>query len=1798
MTASGRPADAGAIAIIGIACRFPGADDAGSFWRNLCGGVESIRTLSDEELLSAGVDPALLRRPDYVRAAPLLSDIESFDASFFGYSPREAVLMDPQHRLFLEVAWEAFEDAGYHPETSPGVVGVVAGCGGSVTSYLLAHAGHPALAGDIATVPHIGNDKDFLATRVSYKLNLTGPSFSVQTACSTSLVAVHLAAQALISGECDLALAGAASVRVPHVRGYLAEKGQVHSADGHCRAFDASGQGAIFGSGVAAVLLRRLDDAVAAGDHVYAVIKATAITNDGGSKVSYTAPSVTGQARAMVEALTLADVAPETIRYVECHAAGTNIGDPLEVQALTRTFRTSTTRAGFCAIGSVKTNIGHPEVAAGMAGLIKTALALKHGQIPPSLHFVTPNPSIDFAASPFFVNTRLRDWSEDDGHPRRACVNSLGIGGTNAFAVLEEAPRPPATSTDATRAPAILTLSAKSAEGLAAYRDRVRAFLRGRSDVDVADLCFTSNVSRSQFTHRLAVTASSVDELVTRLDRLGETAVGHDGRPPMPKIAFLFTGQGAQYPGMAAGLYRADATFRRALDRCAAAFRPHLDRPLLDVMFDTETSPSVLHHTAFTQPALFALEYALAEMWRAWGVEPAALLGHSLGEVIAACVSGAIELEEAVELVVVRGRLMQELPGGGTMLAAFTSEDTVRRLMPGKNGVVVAAANSPQNTVISGARASVQALMERLGAEGVECHPLPLANGFHSPIVEPMLDALETAAGLVRWQRPRIALVSNLTGRVMTEAPEARYWRDHARQCVRFADGVRTLESLGCDVFLEIGPGSTLLGIARQVLPASGALWLPSLSRQKPDWQVVADALQSLYRAGVAIDWERVHEGTRRRRVSLPTYPFQRRRFWLDGPPPPAVALTRPSSVNGAAHVETATVPAGADVRDWLYCLRWEAQPRSSPAAGGRVTNGTWLVFDDATGVGRALAARLARRRQPRHFVRPGVRARRVRDGQSVVDPARLDDFRAVVREAVARAGSLAGVVYLWALDAPAFETMTHAEIDAAQEIFARGALHLSRALSEARAAGLPTGRLWLVTRNAQTVLDDDAPAEPLQALLWGFGRTLALESPGLWGGLVDLSTDGPADPLDAVALQLIEPDGEDQVAFRGGVRLVPRLARLPHANGDGARPIFRPDATYLITGGLGAIGLRTARWLVEREGVRSLVLAGRRAVGDAAHTEVQALRARGARVDVVTADVGVEADVRRLLARCDALPPLRGVIHGAGVLDNEIVERMDWDRFRAVTRAKVEGAWLLHRATRRLELDFFVLHSSVLSLTGSAGQANYTAANAFLDALAGRRQARGLPATVINWTAWDEEGLATTVGARAQDAWRANGWRYIPPAEGIRVFAELMHPPVRRAAVIIADWPQYLRQFPVAPPLYDGLAGSRPDGPAGAADDIRRRLASTSAPDRWPVLAEFSGRQVMAAMGFEEPVDPRRPLSDLGLDSLMAATVAARLETTLGVPVPVVKLIRGPSIASLVEELAPQLADLPGADATVTNGASARVVTTSKIEGDGWLVFPRPTPSARLRLFCFPYAGGNAATYRGWIDRLAPDIELVAVDPPGRAHRIHEAPIDDVDTFCEALLPAMEPFLDKPLAFFGHCLGGLTAFETARRLREQHGIDLRHLFVSGSRPPRRLNLPGRFEEDLLARLLKEPAFDPFVAAYAQDDEVVAAMIRQFNIPASADFLASPELRALLMPVIRAEFRMGARYRFIPEPPWETSITCFAGLADPYVTRQDALGWSEHTRHLFRLHLRDGAHFGVVEDRDFIVDTINREVEE
>ena len=902
-----------AIAVVGLACRFPGARNPEELWRNLREGVESIHLLSEEEMDALGVPEAVRRDPAWVPAVSLPDGIEEFDASFFGVSHREAEIIDPQQRLFLECCWEALEDAGHPPEEGSSLIGVFAGA--TTSTYLLFNLtrNRQVMASVDPLQLVVGNAVDSLATRVSYKLDLKGPSQSVQCACSSSLVAVHQACQSLLNHECDMVLAGGVSVNVSQRAGYAYQEDSILSPDGHCRAFDARARGTVFGGGVGVVALKRLEDALADGDTVRAVILGSAINNDGAVKVGYAAPSVEGQSGVITEALEVAGVEAETISYIEAHGTGTSLGDPIEVQALTKAFRAFTDRKGFCAIGSIKTNIGHLDIASGIAGLIKTVLALEHREIPPSLHFTDPSPRIDFAASPVYVNDRLRPWKAS-GAPRRAGVSSFGFGGTNAHVILEEAPGRPVPAPE--KPWKLLVLSARTPTALDAAARRLAGHLRRHPEGNLDDVAFTLLAGRRTFPFRRALVCRDALDAVACLEGREPERVllGTGDEPRQRKVAFLFPGQGAQHAGMGRGLYEDEPVFRAEVDRCCELLEPRLGLDLREVLFpragEESAADEKLARTRLTQPALFVVEYALARLWMSWGIEPQAMLGHSVGEYVAACLAGVFSLEDGLAVVAERGRLIDELPAGamiGIPLDAWAVRELAPDLVsgPDRSGVMeerrnderlrweggllsLAAINEPGRTVMAGPEEAVAELERRLAEKGIAARRLHTSHAFHSAMMEPAVAPLLELLRKVRLAPPRIPFVSNLTGTWIRpeDATDPAYWARHLREPVRFADGLRELLAERDRVLLEVGPGRTLATLAAR--QAAGRTAIASMRHPKDtgsDGACLLEALGRLWLSGHRLDAARVFAGQERRRVPLPAYPFERRRYWIEPTP-------------------------------------------------------------------------------------------------------------------------------------------------------------------------------------------------------------------------------------------------------------------------------------------------------------------------------------------------------------------------------------------------------------------------------------------------------------------------------------------------------------------------------------------------------------------------------------------------------------------------------------------------------------------------------------------------------------------------------------------------------------------------------------------------------------------------------------------------------------------------------------------------------------------------------------------------
>lgn len=889
------------VAIVGMSGRFPGACDVDAFWANIKNGVESVTHFAVEDLeIPAPTMEADDPNSRFVCAKGILDGIDMFDARFFGYLPREAELMDPQHRVFLELCSETIERAGYDPQRYPGSIGVYGGC--YMDTYLmwnlcsdpkfLARLVDSIQVGSLQT--ELGNDKDYLATRVAFKLGLRGPAMTLQTACSTSLVAIATACQSIASYQCDMALAGGVTIVLPQKKGYFYREGSMLSPDGHCRTFDERAAGTVFSNGAAVVLLKRVADAIADGDTIHAVIRGYATNNDGGAKVSYTAPSVEGQAEVISLALATADIDARTIGYVEAHGTATPMGDPIEIAGLSIAYRAYTSDTGYCAIGSVKANLGHLDIASGAIGLIKASMAIHEGVLPPSINFTRSNPKIDFASSPFYVNTQLRPWPASDW-PRRAGVSAFGVGGTNAHVIVEQAPPP--RPAGRRRSHSLLVLSARSDAALAMQAERLAAFLAGHADASLEDVAYTLQVGRCQFEHRRIAVASDIAGAVAKLRSPGSPGESGKLRASHPKVVFMFPGQGAQYPGMARELYAAEPVFRDVIDRCCNALghdeasaqnlRSHLLWDPAQSPLDASQAAAGLAQTQMAQPAIFAMEMALTRLIEGWGIRPAAVMGHSVGEFAAACVAGVFELEDAMRLVAARGRLMQAQPAG-KMLAVRAPADQVEALLPA--GASIAAVNAPGLTVVSGSTDLIDALATALAQQGIQASALVTSHAYHSPMMAPVRAPLVEAVAAVPRKPTTLAIISTALARAAVEQElcDPEYWGQQLVSPVRFADSVAVAAPDGHHVLLEVGPGQALSTLARQVLAGNtGRVVVPCLGPvQSPgsDAANLIAAVGRLWVAGAAPDWGGFQAG-HRQRVALPTYPFERKRFWVEPMP-------------------------------------------------------------------------------------------------------------------------------------------------------------------------------------------------------------------------------------------------------------------------------------------------------------------------------------------------------------------------------------------------------------------------------------------------------------------------------------------------------------------------------------------------------------------------------------------------------------------------------------------------------------------------------------------------------------------------------------------------------------------------------------------------------------------------------------------------------------------------------------------------------------------------------------------------
>ena len=1760
------------IAVVGMGCRLPGGGNSpAQYWQLLRDGVDAIsRVPADRWDADRYYDSDAARQGkiNTHNGGFLDSDVYAFDPQFFGISPKEALQLDPQQRLLLEVVWEALEHASIAPDQLFGsATGVFVGI--SSVDYAVRQLGMQPTE-DIGAYVGTGSLLSPAAGRISYVLGLTGPSTVVDTACSSSLLAVHLACQSLRSGESDLALcAGVNLLLDPESSCYFSTAGML-ADDGHCKTFSAAANGYVRSEGCGAVVLKRLSDARADGDAVLAVIRGSAANQDGASG-GLTVPSGPSQERVIRQALRQAGMTPEQIDYIEAHGTGTPLGDPIEVGALGAVFGQERSDEKPLYIGSAKSNVGHTEAAAGMVGLIKVVLALQHREIPANLHFDEPNPQIPWDTLPVRVPTSITPWEAED-KMRAAGISSFGFSGTNVHVVVEEAPAGEVAS--ALEAPAVpprpyhlLALSAKSTAALRALAaDFQQRILAADSDA-LADVCHTAAIGRAHFQHRLGLVAADSETMAAGLQRFatGETVAGSPRYSGAAEVAFLFTGQGSQYVGMGQTLYESLPLFRETLDYCAEILRPALPKPLVEVIFG---DADALNQTRYAQPALFALEYALYQVWSAWGIEPAVVMGHSLGEYVAACVAGVFGIEDGLILVAERARLMDALPHNGAMSTVFCDVATARAALNGHEGeVAIAALNGPTSTVVSGARAAVEKVVQVLETQGINSKPLNVSHAFHSPLMEPMLAEYKSALERVAFATPHLDIVSNLTGkRAGAEIATAQYWLDHIRQPVHFAAGVNLLYEQGNRLFLEVGPRPTLLlNAARCVLPMRDNLndvgaFLPSLRPDRDTWRQMLQSLAHLYSVGNTVDWGSFARDYERRRVQIPTYAFQRGRYCIErpqkaradeptvgarphplvdrqiqspllagdlfetffhvvalplleehqiydqilvsgashlslvlgavgllrsgaialdeiffqqalvvpaegchvqlgigaengdarpfelvgspesathvtgrvlgvAPSPPALAdggveavwgrcpqrltaaevyqvqldrhialgpsyrwlaevgrgdgeaicrIERPDAAADAseyqlppglldacfgllavsvdlavsdtfipfsiealhfyqrprdfplhAHLRLRATSQGDDpvgeiqlidargavvaefqgisgrratreqlreigrakIDDWLYAPVWKPAANTSIVDVLQARN--WLVLADESGVGRALADGLERRGDTVCLVYSAC-------GKDGGDEEGLDPLDGVAWQHLFTredARPFDGIVHLWGLD-----TST-ADLARAHQLTCASVLHLVQAL--AALGGSDPPQLFLLGKGAQAI--DQGPVEVAQSALWGLGKVIALEHPELRCTCIDLDPEAPLEQnIDAVLRELSSEDREDQRVLRGGERYVPRLEPLGVAAGG---VDVRAESSYLIAGGLGALGLCVAQWLVDK-GALHLVLAGRRAASAEAQVAIETWRQRDVAVAVVEADIAVRADASRLFSTIAAsMPPLRGVLHAAGVLDDGVLQQQNWQDFERVLRPKVDGAWNLHELTSEMSLDFFVCFSSMVALFGSPAQGNYVAANSFMDALAHYRRAQSLPALSINWSPWARVGMAADLKMRDQRRLAKRGVRSIDPEDALRALDRLMGTGAAQVGVLPIDWPIFLQASPGAdiPPYFEHvLERTEPV----AASTLLANLRQAPAEERPSLLVAHLKVEIaqVLELGDAEVIAMQHRLFDLGIDSLMAVELRNRLKAGLELNLSATLLFDYPTLEALVPHLLAEL--------------------------------------------------------------------------------------------------------------------------------------------------------------------------------------------------------------------------------------------------------------------------------------------------
>jgi acyl transferase domain-containing protein/acyl carrier protein len=1450
LTAEAPAANEEPIAIVGLGCRFPGsASSPEAFWSNLCRGLDTVGSIPPDRwdvptfFAPEGDTPGKA----YTDRGAFLDDVAGFDASFFGISPREAERLDPQQRLLLEVSWEALEHAGISPHSlreSP--TGIFVGIAASDYMQRISPTSQTETKDMYSGT---GNDSSFSAGRIAYILGTHGPAIAINTACSSSLVAAHLACQSLQQGECQQALvAGVNLMLSPEPTVYLSQLGAL-SPTGRCATFDASADGYVRGEGCGLVVLKRLSKALADGDRVLALIRGSALNHDGPSS-GLTVPNGSAQRTLLERALQAADIAPNAVDFIEAHGTGTSLGDPIEVAAIGQVYGE---RSSPLYLGSVKTSIGHLEAGAGIAGLIKTTLAIAHRQIPPQVHYQTMNPAIarDF---PFEVPTTVTPWPEGEAI---AGLSSFGLSGTNAHMILSEAPAAPRPATEASTVE-IIPLSARDEQAFELLRQGYLKALSTHSDL--RSIARTAATGRAHFEMRTALVADSPAALVKSLTGL---KIPKATRRPSTKLALLFTGQGSQYPGMGRELYERFDLFRAHIDHCDEQLGVWQGYRLKQVLYDTIEGEAPIHDTGWTQPALFSLQVGLAKLLASWGIEPEVLIGHSIGELSAACVAGILSLEDALTLVSARGRLMSALPRTGAMAALFTDEATTAAAIADHQDVGIAALNGPTETVISGSAAGVERVVTHLTAEGVEHRPLTVSHAFHSHLMEPMLEEFEALAATLQYAPPQLRVISNVDPALSAQALcEPAYWRRHIRSAVRFADGVSAILETGADFLLELGPQPVLTAMVSRIVGTTGPKTAFTMRRGKPETPQIYNALKHCYEAGLPVEWSGLYPPSESPPATLPTYPFQRKSLWI---PYRAAAAT--------------AAQATLLEERWIDAIPPQGEPRQ----------GRWIVLLDEHGSAQPFVEAIGAARC------------------DTLTVSQAPDEASLIRWLEAKLSKeTAGVITGWACDITSPEHL---------EVGIGSALILLRFIAK---SGLSPA---IHVLSQEVFSENPSQSGALQQGLWSLARTASIEL-SLPIHAVDLAGSPSADEV----LAACAAGDEAEHSWRDGTY---RVRRLATATSTGQKQAIHEQGSYLITGGMGALGMEAAKWLCD-SGAGEVILTSRSAPKPAVLAAVEALAASGSSVRIARGDVSLSSELQAVIS--GASLPIRGVIHAAGILDDGLLIDQTWERFERPLAPKLFGALNLLKQTRAL--DFLLFYSSAASLMGSRGQSNYATANGSLDGLARYARAQGIPATAIQWGAWETQGMAASLGEAGARQRKAHGLGALRPEQT----ASLLNQALSRShavigVLIVHDWRRVAKALqPRAQLLNDLLPATahKPDEP------LRPITAAVRSPEEAPAFLRRTLRETLG-YGEEEELQTTQTLLELGLDSMMAVDLRNRLNEELNINLPMVVIMQGPTIPELESAVMEQLqqqapeptaADSPPAEDALDTAFEKQVMT------------------------------------------------------------------------------------------------------------------------------------------------------------------------------------------------------------------------------------------------------------------------------